>query len=158
MMRIGPDASRRAWLLGAGALAFLPALLGRAAEALAQEAPNGWERAIRELLGEAQAIEGKLFIDLPEIAENGNTVPFTITVDSPMTGAEHVKSVHIYSTGNPQALISTFHFTPASGRAMVAGRLRLARTQDIVTIASLSDGRFLMGRRQVKVTIGGCGG
>ena len=150
--------SRRVWLLSAGAAAALTTLLGASVAVSAQEASNGWEQEIDKLLGGAKPVEGKLLVDLPEIAENGNTVPFTITVDSPMTEQEHVKSIYLLSTGNPQAVISSFHFTPAAGKAAVAGRLRLAKTQDLVTVAALSDGRYLMAKRLVKVTIGGCGG
>ncbi len=149
--------SRRDWLLGAGAAAVLQALITGAGPALAQEATT-WEDVVKKLMGGAKPVEGKLMVDLPEIAENGNTVPYSVTVDSPMTDAEHVKSINIISTGNPQPLVSTFSFTPAAGKATVACRVRLARTQDIITVAEMSDGRFLMNRRAVKVTIGGCGG
>ena len=152
----GPD--RRAWLLSVGAAAALAVLLRAPGTGVAQEASNGWEQEIDKLLGGAKPVDGKLLIDLPEIAENGNTVPFTLSVESPMTEQEHVKSIFLLSTGNPQAMISAFHFTPASGKAAVAGRLRLAKTQDLITVAALSDGRFLMSKRLVKVTIGGCGG
>ena len=118
--------SRRAWLLTAGAAAALTALIGAPAAGLAQEASNGWEQEIGKLLGGAKAVDGKLLVDLPEIAENGNTVPFTISVDSQMTEQEHVNAIHVLSTGNPQPVISSFHFTPAAGKAAVAGRLRLA--------------------------------
>ena len=75
-----------------------------------------------------------------------------------MTEKEHVKTVHVLSTGNPQPYVASFHFTPDAGKASVASRMRLAKTQDVVSIAELSDGRFLLGKRNVKVTIGGCGG
>ena len=95
---------------------------------------------------------------MPEIAENGNTVPFTISVDSPMTETDNVKAIHVLATANPQPGVATFRFSPLSGKATVASRMRLARTQDVIAIAELSDGRFLMSKRNVKVTIGGCGG
>src|SRR5690606_30934211 len=102
--------------------------------------------------------EGKLMLKLPEIAENGNTVPFSISVDSPMTEDDYVKAVHVISTGNPQPMVATFHFTPQSGKAAVSSRMRLAKTQDVVSVAELSDGKFAIARKEVKVTIGGCGG
>ena len=125
---------------------------------VAQDASQGWEQAVKKVLGDAKPIEGKLTIDLPEIAENGNTVPFTISVESPMTEADHVKVIHVLATANPQPGVAVFRFSPLSGKAMVASRMRLARTQDVIGIAELSDGRFLMSKRNVKVTIGGCGG
>ena len=75
-----------------------------------------------------------------------------------MTEANYVKALHILAAGNPQPGIASFTFTPASGRAFAASRMRLARTQEVVVVAEMSDGRLLMGRRTVKVTIGGCGG
>ena len=86
-------------------------------------------------------------MDLPEIAENGNTVPFTVIVDSPMTEKDYVKAMYVISTGNPQPGVATFRFTPQSGKAAVASRMRLARTQDIIALAELSDGKFLQAKR-----------
>lgn len=117
-----------------------------------------WEEVLKSILGDSKATEGKLTMDLPEIAENGNTVPFTIAVESPMTDKDYVKAVHVISTGNPQPGVATFRFTPQSGKAAAASRMRLARTQDIIALAELSDGKFLQAKRAVKVTIGGCGG
>jgi sulfur-oxidizing protein SoxY len=134
------------------AAAGLPAAL------IAQDATQAWEQAVKKVLGDAKPIEGKLVIDLPEIAENGNTVPFTISVDSPMSEADHVKVIHVLATANPQPGVAVFRFSPLSGKATVASRMRLARTQDVIGIAELSDGRFLIAKRNVKVTIGGCGG
>jgi sulfur-oxidizing protein SoxY len=125
--------------------------------ALAQDQPQAWEHALKNLLGDAKPVE-KAIIELPEIAENGNTVPFTISVENPMTEADHVKALHIIATGNPQPGVATFRLTLLSGKAAVSGRMRLARTQDVIAIAELSGDRFLMSRRTVKVTIGGCGG
>jgi len=85
-------------------------------------------------------------------------VPFTLAVDSPMTDASHVKAVHVFASGNPQVGVASYNFTPASGKASVSSRMRLARTQDVVVVAELSDGKFLLAKRNVKVTIGGCGG
>ena len=146
---------RRRFTLGGAAgvaVASLPLAL------LAQDAGEGWEQAVRKVLGDAKPIEGKVLIDLPEIAENGNTVPFTVSVDSPMSETDYVKAVHIIATANPQPGVATFRFSPLSGKANVASRMRLAKTQDVIAIAELGDGRFLMSKRNVKVTIGGCGG
>jgi sulfur-oxidizing protein SoxY len=85
-------------------------------------------------------------------------VPFTIGVDGPMTEKDHVKAIHVIATANPQPTVASFRFTPLSGRATVASRMRLARTQDVIGLAEMGDGKFLMIKRPVKVTIGGCGG
>lgn len=147
--------SRRDFGLGVAAATVAFAL---PAVASAQDQAQPWELAVRKILGEAKPSEGKFTIELPEIAENGNTVPFTVSAESPMTEKDHVKAIHIIATANPQPGVATFRLTPLSGKAAVSSRLRLARTQDVVGIAELSDGRFLMARRPVKVTIGGCGG
>jgi sulfur-oxidizing protein SoxY len=148
--------SRREFAIGTAAAVSVAAL--PVGTVLAQDQAQAWELAVRKILGEAKPIDGKITVELPEIAENGNTVPFSISVDSPMTDKDHVKAIHIVATSNPQPGVATFRLSPQSGKAAVASRMRLQRTQDVITIAELSDGRFLMTRRPVKVTIGGCGG
>lgn len=146
--------NRREFVAGTAAAAtFATWAVG---ESIAQAA--GWEEAVKKIVGDAKPVDGKVLLDMPEIAENGNTVPFTVAVDSPMTEKDYVKAVHIVSTGNPQPGVATFHFTPQSGKAAVSSRMRLARTQDVLALAELSDGKFVQARRSVKVTIGGCGG
>ena len=144
--------SRRQFSLAAAAAASLPL------QALAQEQSQPWEQAVRSILGDAKPTDAKLSFEMPEIAESGNTVPFSVKIDSPMTEKDYVKTIHVIATGNPQPGVATFRLTPQSGRAMVSGRMRLAKTQDVIAIAELSDSKFLMSKRPVKVTIGGCGG
>jgi len=148
--------SRRELLVGIGVAGAAAALLANG-PALAQ-AEDGWEAALKKVIGDAKPIEGRITLEMPEIAENGNTVPFSVAVDSPMVEQDYVKAIHVLSTGNPQPLVATFHFTPESGKAAVSSRMRLAKTQDIVSVAELSDGKFALAKRAVKVTIGGCGG
>jgi sulfur-oxidizing protein SoxY len=147
---------RRDVLLGAGAGALVAAFLDPAA--LAQDRPPTLDDLLKMIMGDAKPADGKVAMELPEIAENGNTVPFSLSVDSPMTEAQHVKTIRIFATGNPQLDVATFKFEPTSGKAAVSSRMRLAKTQDVVALAELSDGNFLLSRRLVKVTIGGCGG
>ena len=149
---------RRDFVLGAAGAAAFAGWLAGTGRASAQEKPQDAEALLKAILKDAKPTEGKVKLDLPEIAENGNTVPYTIEVESPVTEADHVKVVHIISTGNPQPQIAAFHFTPASGRVQAASRMRLGKTQDIIAVAEMSDGRFFIGKRTVKVTIGGCGG
>ena len=145
---------RQALALGAGAATV--AMLGASsAPALAN---NDAEETIKKFTGGKTAVQGKIKLDLPEIAENGNTVPMTVTVDSPMTEQSHVTEVLIVADANPRSGVATFHFTPASGVAEANTRIRLAATQDVVAVAKMNDGSFFMTRKQVKVTIGGCGG
>ena len=97
-------------------------------------------------------------LDLPEIAENGNTVPMTISVESPMTEESYVTDVLVVADGNPRGGVVTFHFSPASGSAEVNTRIRLAETQNVIAVAKMNDGSVFTASKQVKVTIGGCGG
>lgn len=149
---------RRDFVVGATAAATLAAFLGRVGTASAQDKPPTFDELYKKIVGDKSPEEGKVAIDLPEIAENGNTVPYTVAVESPMSDADYVKSVHVLAPGNPGPTIASFHFTPQSGAAKVSSRMRLAKTQDIVAIAELSNGSMLVGKRTVKVTIGGCGG
>jgi sulfur-oxidizing protein SoxY len=149
---------RRTLLITGSAATALAAWLGTAGTALAQDKLPTWEETFKKITGDAKPVEGKVNVDMPEIAENGNTVPFTIKIDNPMTDANYVKALHVISTGNPNPGVATFKFSPSSGVATVSSRMRLGRTQDVVAVAELSNGSFLMGKRTVKVTIGGCGG
>jgi sulfur-oxidizing protein SoxY len=128
------------------------------ADLSSQEVPVTLDEALKRILGEAKPAGGRIVLDLPEIAENGNTVPFSVAVDSPMTEQDHVKAIHILATANPRPNVASFRFSKLSGKAQVASRMRLAQTQDVIAIAEFGDGKFFLVRRPVKVTIGGCGG
>jgi sulfur-oxidizing protein SoxY len=116
------------------------------------------EAEIAGFTGGAPAEPGKITIDLPEIAENGNSVPLAIDVEHPMTTDDHVTDVLVVAEANPWPRVATFHFTPMSARASAATRIRLAGTQTIRVVARTNSGRLLIAQREVKVTIGGCGG
>jgi sulfur-oxidizing protein SoxY len=116
------------------------------------------EEAIKKAVGDSAMTEGRITLDLPEIAENGNTVPISVAVDSPMTEADYVKAVHLFAEENPAADVATVYFTPASGVAKASLRMRLAGTQNVVAVAEMSDGSVFTTKKLVKVTIGGCGG
>jgi sulfur-oxidizing protein SoxY len=148
---------RRTFLLGAGASLAVATFLN-SLRALAQEPVRNIDEALKKVLGDAKPTESGITLEVPEIAENGNTVPFSLSVESSMTSENYVKSLYIFSTGNPQVGVARYLFTPQSGKAQVSSRMRLAQTQDVVAVAELSDGKFLLGKRNVKVTIGGCGG
>ena len=116
-----------------------------------------FDAEFKKLVGTMEPIEGKITVDLPEIAENGNFVPLTITVDSAMTADEYVRKIHLLSTNNPVARVATFHLSPANAVARVQSRMRLSKTQDVVVVAEMSNGELAIATTQVKVTIGGCG-
>jgi sulfur-oxidizing protein SoxY len=102
--------------------------------------------------------QGKITISAPPIAENGNTVPIGISVDSPMTDQNYVKTIALAADGNPLPGVALIHLTPANGQANVNFRIRLAKTQTITAVAEMSDGSLYSASQVVKVTIGGCGG
>ena len=145
---------RQVFAAGVGAFA---AITFGAAVSPAQAANDSGD-LIKAFTGGKQPADGKVKLDLPEIAENGNTVPITVMVESPMTEQSYVKDVLIVGDGNPRGGMATFHFTPLSGVAEANTRIRLAATQTVTAIAKMNDGSLFMTAKQVKVTIGGCGG
>lgn len=146
---------RQALSIGAGALGAI-AWGGSVVPALA--AKNNAEELISKFTAGKAPVKGKIKLDLPDIAENGNTVPMTVSVESPMTQQSHVSDVLIVADGNPHAGVVTFHFTPASGVAEANTRIRLAETQKVIAVAKMNDGSLYTESKEVKVTIGGCGG
>ncbi|NNF80639.1 MAG: thiosulfate oxidation carrier protein SoxY [Rhizobiales bacterium] len=152
-----PEISRRSALelIGGGVVTAL--LAGTFADVAKADAKLLAE-AIKKAVGDGEMKEGKITLDLPEIAENGNTVPVGFSVESPMTEADYVKSVHLFAEKNPAADVASVHFTPASGVAKAALRIRMAGTQNVVAVAEMSDGTLYTAKKLVKVTIGGCGG
>jgi sulfur-oxidizing protein SoxY len=115
--------------------------------------------AARKLLGtlvRAEPKAGKVRIVAPEIAENGNSVPLTVTVDSPMTPTDYVRAIHIIADRNPQPGVASFLLTPDNGKAEVQLRMRLAESQTVIVVAELNDGSAWTATREVKVTLGGC--
>jgi sulfur-oxidizing protein SoxY len=139
-------------------LAAMVAWTSCADSAAAQGLRPDIQAVVKTLVGDATPVGGRISLDLPEIAENGNTVPYTVRVESPMTDADYVKVVHLLAPANPLPQISSFFFTPQSGKATVSSRMRLAQTQEVLAFAEMSDGRVYAEKRSVKVTVGGCGG
>ncbi|MGT2504528.1 SoxY-related AACIE arm protein [Bradyrhizobium guangxiense] len=121
-----------------------------------QATPAMLTTAIRNVVGEAQIRTGRVKLDIPPLVENGNTVPMTVSVSSPMTADDHVKSIHVFNEKNPQPNIGNFYLTPSSGRAQVSTRIRLADTQKVVAIARLSDDTFWQIAAEIVVTLAAC--
>jgi len=144
--------SRRKLLIGSvGAASFIG--LSRA-----YATPEEVAASIKEIAGDATVGTGGITLNAPEIAENGNSVPISVSVDSPMTEDSFVESITLFAEGNPLPGVITFNFTPASGEAFASTRMRLAKTQNVVAVAKMNDGSVFSDTRNVKVTIGGCGG
>jgi sulfur-oxidizing protein SoxY len=148
--------TRRDFLAGAGSLI---GGLGAAQVVMIRPAgatPDSMAAAIRDVVGEGEVRAGKVQIEAPPLVENGNSVSISVSVDSPMTAADHVKSIHIFNEKNPQPNVATFHLGPRAGRASIATRIRLADTQKIVAIARFSDGSFWSASADLIVTIAAC--
>ena len=142
--------TRRLVLLTAAGLSLAP--FARPAAAT----PAAMEEAIRALVGEATIERGKVKLELPPIVENGNTVPLTVTIDSPTSQTDHVTGIHIFNEKNPQPYVAAFELGPRAGRAVVSTRIRLADSQQVVAIARLSDGSFWSDSADVVVTLAAC--
>lgn len=122
-----------------------------------QATPEALAAALKETFGDAAIQPGKIKMDIAVLAEDGNVVPVTLSVDSPMTEQDHVKTLYIFSEKNPLPRIVEIHLSPANGRARVSTRIRLATSQNVLAIAKLSDGTLWSTRAPVEVTIQACG-
>ncbi len=139
---------RRVFILSTGALAFGAVMRGARADAM--------HEAMSAVLEGATPRAGRVKIELPPLVENGNTVPFSVSVESPMTERDHVRSIHVFNEKNPQPNIGDFFLGPRAGRAAVSTRIRLADSQTIVALAQMSDGSWWSGSANVIVTIAAC--
>ena len=120
--------------------------------------PNLALNKIKEISKNAKVEEIDLFLDVPEIAENGNQVKVSFDIESPMTDEDFVKTVYILADGNPAPNVAKFSFTTDMGACSATTRMRLSKTQNIHLLAEYNNGNFAMTKSKVKVTIGGCGG
>src|SRR5262245_63828623 len=148
--------SRREFLVTAGGVAAGLGLGSVISVAPARATPAEMQDAIGKVVGSAQVKKGKVKLELPPLSENGNTVPLTVSVESPMTAADHVKAIHVFTELNPQPNVVSFHLGPRAGRARVATRMRLATTQTVVAICELSAGSFWSHSAAVVVTLAAC--
>jgi sulfur-oxidizing protein SoxY len=145
------ESTRREFFTLAGGAAVFAVTL-RPAEAT----PAMLASAIRNVVGTAAVKTGKVKLEVPPLVENGNTVPMTVSVASPMAPEDHVKSIHVFNEKNPQPNIGNFYLSPQAGRAQVSTRIRLADSQKVVAIARLSDGTFWSASVDVVVTLAAC--
>jgi sulfur-oxidizing protein SoxY len=148
--------SRRDFLRAAGGAAIgLGAALAVRVEH-AHATPAAMQEAIRHAVGAARIQPGRVKLELPPLIENGNAVPLTISVDSPMTEADHVKAIHVFTEKNPQPNVVSFHLGPRAGRARVSTRVRLADTQSVVALCELADGSVWSATASIVVTLAAC--
>lgn len=121
-----------------------------------QAVPAEFTAAIARLTGGAPLQPGRVTLDLPPLVENGNSVSVTVAADSPMTPADHVRKLAIFTEQNPQPDVVVFHLGPRSGRATATTRMRLATSQRVVAVAGFSDGSFWTHQVEVIVTLAAC--
>jgi sulfur-oxidizing protein SoxY len=146
--------TRRGFLfLGCGVAAGARAQLPPNIEAIRKAA---FEEAIRKVVGNAEVRQGKVKLDVPPLIDNGNTVPLSVEVESPMTAADHVKAIHLFTERNPQPYVLSAYLGPRSGRARVSTRARIADTGTVMAIAQLPDGSFWSHSVRVIVTLSAC--
>jgi sulfur-oxidizing protein SoxY len=148
--------SRREFLLAAGGVAAGLGLGSVIAVEPARATPAEMQEAIRKVVGSGRISPGRVKLDLPPLIENGNAVPLTVSVESPMTEADHVRAIHVFTEKNPQPNVASFHLGPRAGRAKVATRIRLADSQTVVAIGELSDGSFWSAGAGIVVTLAAC--
>jgi sulfur-oxidizing protein SoxY len=145
--------SRRAFLASFVGTFLVPFLRVRFAFAF----PGNLISLIREVSGGEMPKTGRVKLTLPPLAESGNSVPLKVQVESPMTAADYVKSIHLFSEKNPRPVIAQFHLNPRSGKAEISTRVRLAGSQQIVAVAVMSDGSSWAGTADVVVIAAACG-
>ena len=149
-------ATRRRFLAAAGGVAAAAMLPSPGAAQTARTPLNNMPEVVRKLAGAAPINKGRVKLGIPPLVENGHLVPVTVSVESPMTEAEHVKAIHVLTERNPLPEVISFHLGPRAGRANVATRARLADTQTVTAIAELSDGSFWSDSAHVIVTLAAC--
>ncbi|MBC8049755.1 MAG: sulfur oxidation protein SoxY [Chitinophagales bacterium] len=147
------DCTRREFAIGCGALAIAAAL---PSAAYAITTPEEREAAIREATRGTAVTPGRVTLGIPQVAENGLSVFTTVTVESQMTEADHVRAIHLISEKNPLPRVVSFHLGPRAGRAKVSTNIRLANSQRVLAIAEMSDGTFWSDEKSVIVSIGAC--
>lgn len=155
-MRNKKRATRREVLAGAAGLIGGLAPATRPTNAQVPANPAALALAIRKVTGDAKVNDGKVTLEVPPLSENGNAVPLTVTVDSPMTAVSHVKAIHVFAERNLQPNVIDAKLGPRAGRPVIQTRIRLADTQDIIAIAELNDGTFWRATANVIITLGAC--
>jgi sulfur-oxidizing protein SoxY len=145
--------SRRTFAIGAGCSLLAAAI----APQLAFADANRLGELVKLLFGDETFKEGAIKLDVPAIVENGMVVPISVEVESPMTEANYVKSIYLYAFDNPVPQIGSYNLTPANGKAAISTRVRLAKSQDVIAVAEMSDGSVQVAKSPISIMIGGCG-
>jgi len=146
------DLRRRRFIARLLAFCAWPLVAARAAD----DASESVEVMVLKVTGGKKVQPGRVTLDLPQFADNGNSVSLKVSVDSPMTATEYVKSIHLYGPRNPRPNIANFYLGPRAGRAQISTRVRLGGSQRVLAVAALSDGTFWSATADVVVTLSAC--
>lgn len=156
MLAVPLSASRRRFLVRSAAVATGLFGLSMFPRRPLRAAPEAMQELIRKIIGDAALQVGKVRLDAPALVENGNAVPLTVSVESPMTEKDHVKAIHIINEKNPQPHVISVRLGPRAGRATLSTRIKLKDSQQLIAIAETSDGSFWSGTVDVIVTLAAC--
>jgi sulfur-oxidizing protein SoxY len=148
--------TRREFLIATAALAAPAAAKAQLDPNLAANRKAAFQAALKRIVGDSAVRPGRVKLTLPPLIDNGNSVPLSVTVESPMTEADHVKAIHVLTEKNPLPDVVSVSFGPRAGRATLSTRVRLADTQTVTAIAQMSDGSFWSDGAEVVVTLSAC--
>ena len=123
---------------------------------LAANRKAAFQEALHRIVGDTQVRRGRVKLQLPPLIDNGNSVPFSVVVESPMTEADYVRAIHVLTEKNPLPDVVSVRLSPRAGRATLSTRVRLADTQTVTAIAQMSDGSFWSDSAEVVVTLSAC--
>ena len=140
------DRNRRIVIAGFGTLLLQPALA----------TPQALQAAIASFSSGRAPRDGRVKLEISPLVENGNAVPVSVTVQSPMSAADHVQRIAIFTSSNPQPEVAVFHLGPRNGSATVATRMRLATSQTVLALATMNDGSVWQAGADVLVTLAAC--
>jgi sulfur-oxidizing protein SoxY len=146
-MSLEPDHRRRHLLAAGMALVVAGPVLAT---------PEEMRAAINAFAAGMPVHPGKVTLEVSTLVDNGNAVPLTVRVDSPMSAADHVTAIAIFNEKNPQTDVATFTLGARAGKAEVSTRIRMATSQKLVAVARMSDGSFWSGGADVLVTLAAC--
>jgi sulfur-oxidizing protein SoxY len=123
---------------------------------LAANRKAAFQAALKRIVGDNPVRKGRVKLTLPPLIDNGNSVPLSVSVESPMTEADHVKAMYVLTEKNPLPDVVGVHLGPRAGRAILSTRVRLADTQTVTAIAQTSDDSFWSDTAEVVVTLSAC--
>jgi sulfur-oxidizing protein SoxY len=118
--------------------------------------PPEFLAALKTFSADTPLREGRIKLEIAPLVDNGHLVPVSLRVDSPMSAADHVRELALFTEKNPQPEVARFQLSPGVGVARVDTRIRLATSQQVAAVARLSDGSCWVHRVEVVVVLASC--